>query len=210
MLSEKQLAVYGFKLTLSCVTRWGSHVNSIQSLLDTKQAMRSLVLESRPYLEEVTTSEKHPSQTTIAVMDAVEESALWRDLEAVRHHVKPFMIATRALESDAATLDLVFTMLGHLSKHCSEIKGDKVRAVLTASLEDRWQSYDQPLCLLAYTLNPARHTKHLSATCGFVSITNAACLLEELHEQLLGSQPSDLGDQFGGLRLRRLETFHSW
>lgn len=94
MLSEKHLAVYGktFKLTLPCVTRWGSHVNIIQSLLETKQAMRSFVLESRPYLEEVSTSDKHPSWTTIAVLDAIEESAMWRDLEAVRDHLKPFMV----------------------------------------------------------------------------------------------------------------------
>ncbi|KAL0020710.1 hypothetical protein WJX77_003225 [Trebouxia sp. C0004] len=111
------------------------------SLLDTKQAMRSLVLESRPYLEEVSTSDKHPSQTTIAVLDAINESALWRDLEAVRDHLKPFMIATQALESDAATLDLVFTMLGHLSKHCSEIKDDKrncMSSYFAASLQT-WQ-----------------------------------------------------------------------
>ncbi|DBB03094.1 TPA: hypothetical protein ACH3X1_013407 [Trebouxia sp. C0004] len=64
MLSEKQLAVYGktFKVTLPCVTRWGSHVNSIQSLLDIKQAMRSLVLESRPYLEDSQAGLTHSKQ----------------------------------------------------------------------------------------------------------------------------------------------------
>ena len=93
-------------------------------------------------------------------------------------------------------LDLVFIMLGHVSRHCSQIKDDKVRAVMTASLEDRWQSYDQPLYLLAYFLNPARRNKHLSAACDLVSVANVACLLEEVYEQLLGTPPPDLADQF--------------
>ena len=105
-------------------------------------------------------------------------------------------ISTKALESDTATMDLVFVMLGYLSKHCNGIEDDKVKEVMTASLEDRWQSYDQPLYLLAYILNPARKRKHLSATCDFVSLGNLACLLEVVYQRLFGTTPPELTDQF--------------
>ena len=112
------------------------------------------------------------------------------------HALVLLQIATRALEADAATLDLVLTMLGHLYKHCSQIQDPKVRKVLTASLEDRWQACDQRIFLLAYMLNPARRLKHLNSTCDFASATNAACLLDMMYEELFGDVPSELTDQF--------------
>ena len=115
MLSKKQLDVYGrtFKLTLPVVTRWGSHVNSMETLLD-RQAMRSLVLESRHYLEEVSTSIAYPSRDTTMVMDAIEESAFWRDLETVRDHLKPVMVTTHF-----SLLLLSATLLGLRGMHCT-------------------------------------------------------------------------------------------
>lgn len=105
-------------------------------------------------------------------------------------------IATKALESDAATLDLVLTMLGHLYKHVSQIADSRVREIMMSSLEDRWQSYDQRIYILAYILNPARHLQHLNSTCEFVSLTNVACLMEDVYEELFGEASATLTDQF--------------
>lgn len=101
-------------------------------------------------------------------------------------------IATKALESDAATLDLVLTMLGHLYKHVSQIADSRVREIMMSSLEDRWQSYDQRIYILAYILNPARHLQHLNSTCEFVSLTNVACLMEDVYEELFGEASTTL------------------
>jgi len=105
-------------------------------------------------------------------------------------------IACKALESDAATLDLVLTMMGHLYHHCNQIADAQVRQLMTAALEDRWQSYDQRIYLLAYILNPARRQKHLNSTCEFVSVTNISCLLEDVYGELFGEVPHSLTDQF--------------
>ena len=285
-LMEKQQEKYGktFKLKLPCLTRWGSHVDTMDTALDSSQAIKSLVCDSRQFLEEVSKAEKKAvSETTITVLDACETPQFWRDIETVRDHLKPLkvvfpalqswnvlmpyqcsyayyvtaglsalhcntlaclcpstlvsyclpkrqcpalcclepftaeptvmkglpalfpialhalvllQIATKALEADAATLDLVLTMLGHLYKHCSQIQDPKVRKVLTASLEDRWQACNQRIFLLAYMLNPARRLKHLNSTCDFASATNAACLLDMVYEELFGDVPSELTDQF--------------
>ena len=116
MLSKKQLDVYGrtFKLTLPVVTRWGNHVNSMETLLDTRQAMRSLVLESRHYLEEVSTSKAYPSRETTMVMDAIEESDFWREFETVRDHLKPVMVTTHF-----SLLLLYAMLLGLRGMHCT-------------------------------------------------------------------------------------------
>lgn len=94
MLMDKQQERYGktFKLKLPVLTRWGSHVDSMDTALDTSQAMKSLVCDSRPLLEDVSTSDKKPSETTMSVLDACETPHFWKDIEAVRNHLKPFKV----------------------------------------------------------------------------------------------------------------------
>ena len=95
-LELKQVALYGksFKLKLPVLTRWGSHVDCMDVMLDTQQAIKSLVCDSRQWLEEVTKPEKQrqPSQTTMDVLDACEDPQFWRDIRIVRDHLKPLKV----------------------------------------------------------------------------------------------------------------------
>lgn len=95
MLEKKQLAMYGkvFRLKLPVLTRWGTHVDTMETILDSKQAIKSLVSEHRPQLEQlVTPKNKKVSENTLNVLDACEYPKFWKDIETIKDHLKPLKV----------------------------------------------------------------------------------------------------------------------
>ena len=72
----------------------------MHTALDSIQAIKSLVCDSRQFLEDVSKAEKKPvSETTITVLDACETPQFWRDIETVRDHLKPLKVVFPALQN---------------------------------------------------------------------------------------------------------------
>lgn len=51
-------------------------------------------------------------------------------------------VATKALEADSATLDLVLFMLGQLVKHFKQVADSSLGQLMVTALEKRWATYD--------------------------------------------------------------------
>ena len=76
------------------VTRWGSHVAALRSLLKAREHLRYITLESREVLEIATRKGAEAMAMAKVVIDTIDDPPFWRDVETVVEHLYTIMVRT--------------------------------------------------------------------------------------------------------------------
>lgn len=89
---EKQLYSGTKALSLPGVTRWGSKVSSVQSLLDTQAAVHSLALEEEKDQEDVGGQRADAKVEVQQVLEGGEDTQTWYLGGSIVDHLLPFTV----------------------------------------------------------------------------------------------------------------------
>ena len=126
---DKQLAIlrsymkraYGrhFAITLSVITRWGTQIRLIKSLIRSKEALRAWA--NHAYELE---ADEDRQKTYRAVVSSIQGHTFWNDLEDLREIFEPIHTAQVMSESNKAHLGYVVKRWNDIELH---LRGLKIR-----------------------------------------------------------------------------------
>lgn len=90
-LGEKQQHFLGKSITLAhpCKTRWQSHMDCLRLVLDSKVALKSMVLE--PKVRRQLEKRLKNNTTGPAVLEMIKDSAFWKVLDQAKIIIEPFV-----------------------------------------------------------------------------------------------------------------------
>lgn len=150
-LRELQVENYGHhqSLVLSVMTRWGTQYRLVESLINSKDAVRSYAINFRTL---------PPSQRLKrAAMDAIMDRHLWVRLEALRELLKPIDERLRMSESGKSHLGHVLDRWGEILKHLrmQSIEHEALHAFVSdGAFSERYNKQVLPIHIVAYYLVP--------------------------------------------------------
>lgn len=104
VLKRKQTDTYGKTIALSLPgkTRWGSHHKTVQQLLATERALKSLVLDQYQMLLSCAGPKADSKRKAERVLAAVQDSNFWKALLAVKRHLGPVLVSALICKDCAA------------------------------------------------------------------------------------------------------------
>src|SRR5579859_7211987 len=163
-LRETQLHFYGrhHSLILSVITRWGTHIQLIQSILKSKDALKRYASDygDRPAQERIKQS----------AIDTIRSRDFWVQLESIRELLQPLDEELKKSESGKSHLGHVLlhwlSMLQHLEsrkKTDFAIELESFLVMGTGAFSKRYKRQIKPIHVAAYYFLPQSHNKEITA-----------------------------------------------
>jgi hAT family C-terminal dimerisation region len=129
-------------LVLPALTRWGTHLDCLQSLQKSKIALKQILMD--PEIRQ---------KMNGMVRNYVLSDEFWEMLDLIARFLEPMVVTLKLFESDTSTLSTIYSYFKKLMNQISEIScgfSDNIQQLV----QKRWEYSYHSVMMVAYMLDP--------------------------------------------------------
>ena len=129
-------------LVLPAITRWGTHLECLQSLQKSKVAIEQTLMDSRI---------RETIDASLRIYVLCDE--FWEDLDLIASILQPIVTTLKLFESDSATLSSIYSNFRKMLNTIQDISCNFFDEIQTC-IEERWNYIYHVIMMVAYMLDP--------------------------------------------------------
>ncbi|PKY35563.1 hypothetical protein RhiirB3_456524 [Rhizophagus irregularis] len=141
-------------------TRWNSYLNCCQSLISTKEALRSLAAKFEPFISSKRRRVTEPLAISREIYSIIMDDTFWELLTTLEFLLDPYCHVLNILQTDKARLHEVLHCFAYLYQFWKEFPDDDMADEILLRLQKRWEMWEQPILILSWLLHPTYKMKY--------------------------------------------------